>query len=78
VEYLLIHNIAMTSYAAERRGIQEWRQKNIYTESQRQPTFEELLKILGEQANGRKASVSEIWMEVLKLKMDGGVKIRNQ
>jgi hypothetical protein len=56
----------MASHHAERRAIQDWCDA-IHAEKGRQPTLEELLVFLREQANGRKSNVTEIWMEVMKL-----------
>ncbi len=60
---LIIHNVAMTSHASERRAIQEWRDA-IFQDYDRQLTFDELRKFLREQANGRKSNTTEIWMKV--------------
>jgi hypothetical protein len=62
----MLHNVAMASHHAERRATQNWRDA-VHAEKERQPTFEELLVFLQEQANGRKSNIAEIWMEVMRL-----------
>ncbi len=69
--HLIVSSSAMSkaSHASERRAIQDWREA-IFDEKEQQPTFDELLVFLREQANGRKSNVMEIWMEVLKLPLE--------
>jgi hypothetical protein len=55
----ILHNIAIASHHAERRATQNWRDA-FHAEKGRQPTFEELLVFLQEQANVRKSNSTEI------------------
>ncbi len=65
-ECYILHNVAMASHHAERRATQNWREA-VYGEKGRQPTFDELLVFLQEQANGRKSNSTEILMGVYEI-----------
>jgi hypothetical protein len=67
-ECFIIHNVAMASHSTERREVKDW-DNQIWADSRKSPTFAELLQFLQEQVNGRKANLSETWMEIFKLQI---------